>query len=423
MLTIADLSPGASFKEYFGFFTENPGVTYLDSAASSLTPKKVTDSMTNYYNAYGVNIHRGVYKASLEATDGYERSRNRVRSFLNASNADHIVFTRGATEGFNLLSYSLSKVNKELYDLKESWRTPPGPGDFILISESEHHANIIPWQLFCKQTGASLLYLKVTSDSGELDWSSLSENELERVKIISLSLASNVSGVKHDLTKAKELAEQVGAIFILDAAQAVCHGPLDVSDLNADFLLFSGHKMFGPNGIGILYAKEGLLERMPPFHGGGDMILSVGHYETTYNHPPHKFEAGTPPIAEVFGLETAIDILESFNWSAVEEFEQNLLNYGIEKFSELEGVRLFGPKNKRNPIFSFTMDDVHPHDIGSMLDEENIAIRTGHHCCQLLMKSWKVPATARASLYLYNTKEDIDKLIFGIQKVLKIFRR
>lgn len=416
-------TPGAQFKENFAFFDENPGVTYLDSAASSLTPKQVSDSIAAYYNSYGVNIHRGVYKASLEATDGYERCRERVRSFLNAANSDHIIFTRGATEGFNLLSYSLAKVRKELGDIKQAWQQPIGPGDFILISESEHHANIVPWQLLCEQTGAALLYLKVTSDTGELDWSSINEEQLEKVKIISLSLASNVSGIRHDLTKAKQLANDSGALFIIDAAQAVCHGPLDVTELKPDFLLFSAHKMFGPNGIGVLFAKEGLLERMPPFHGGGDMILTVGHHETTYNHPPHKFEAGTPPIAEVFGLETAIDMLESFDWLAVEEFEKNLLDYGVAKFAELDGVRLFGPATNRNPIFSFTLDGVHPHDIGSMLDEEGIAIRTGHHCCQLLMKSWEVPATARASLYLYNTTEDIDKLIYGIQKILNIFRR
>lgn len=418
--------PGSKLRKDFPFFQHNPDIAFLDSAASSLTPSVVTNAVAQYYDQYGVNIHRGVYRASMEATEVFENSREKVRKLIHDGSKNPVVYIRNATEGFNLLASSLAQVTVELSDYITAWQTPLSPEDVILISESEHHSNIVPWQMLATKTGARVEYLSINIQDGSLNKDDLLKLKDAKVKIVSLSAASNVTGIIHDLTPFAEFARQKGALFIVDAAQAICHKPLDVNHLDADFLIFSGHKMLGPSGIGAIWGKKELFEKLPPYMGGGDMILSVKKEGSTYNELPHRFEAGTPHIAGAFGLAAAIDYLEQQGLQHILEHEQKLAYETIDRLKK-EGIKVHGPQNPneapRSGVVSFEIPGVHPHDVGTILDEKGVAIRAGHHCCQILMQSFQVAATARASFYLYNDVDDIDRLIDAVRYVKKIFHK
>ena len=425
-------------KKDFPFFTKNPDTVFLDSAASSLTPVQVTHAVERYYNDYGVNIHRGVYQASQEATQIYEDTRDTVKNFLEAEDPREIIYTRNATESLNLIAYSLADLtNPKKFSMIEgryhAWEKGLQPNDIIILSESEHHANIVPWQMLAKKYSLEIVYIPINKTNGTLsqDGFELIKKKYKDhcVKIVSLAQVSNVSGVYHDLTPFLAYAREKGALFIVDGAQSVCHSSINLKSSDFDFFVFSAHKMLGPTGIGVLWGKLSLLECLPPFMGGGNMILSVKKEGAVYNHVPHKFEAGTPDVAGVFGLKAAIEYLESYGMQKLAESELYLTKYALQTL-ESAGVKIYGPsleevetqKVKKTGVISFNIGDIHPHDVGSILDQEKIAIRTGHHCCQILMQSWNTPATCRASLYLYNIKEDIDQLIKAIHEVKKVFK-
>lgn len=421
---------GTQVRNDFPFFKNNPQITYLDSAATSLTPISVIQEMDHYYTHFSVNIHRGVYDLSIQATNQYENIRNKVRTFTNAAKNIEVIFTKGTTESINLLAYSFANVKNELADFFPGWHKPLGAGDIILVSESEHHSNIIPWQMLAEKTGARVKYVPILPD-GQLDKDYLINSNIphRKIKIIALANVSNVTGIMHDLSDFREIASQVGAIFILDAAQGVCHEPFDLQKSGADFAAFSGHKMLGPTGIGVLMGEHNIFAKLPPFHGGGDMVDVVTKEGTTYNLPPHRFEAGTPPISQAIGLGAAIDYLSNVGMQNIQEWENDLTLYALEKLAA-QDWHLFGPsfndilskKIKKTSVISFGSKAVHAHDIGTILNEQKVAIRAGHHCAQLLMKAWNVPSTARASLYFYNTRDDIDQLIEGLKTVKKIFK-
>ena len=422
---------GVNIRKDFPFFNHNPKTIFLDSAASSLKPNIVIEEVKRYYDQYGVNIHRGVYKASQEATEIYESTRLKVANFIGATNPLEIVYVRNATEGFNLLSHTLPYTSFANIPYLHAWKQPMQQGDVILISESEHHANIVPWHILSQRFKVEVIFIPIKKDTGELCIESFEtiKNTLKNktVKIISLSAASNVTGVIHNLHPFKNYAREKGSLFIVDAAQSICCTKTDVKNIDADFLIFSGHKMLAPSGIGILWGKYELLNLIPPFMGGGDMILNVSKNNIIYNTPPHKFEAGTPHIAGVFGLNKAIDYLLNIGMENIYNYDKTIIEYALEKL-ENEDYQIHGPKrndliniNKTGAI-SFSVKGVHPHDIGTILDKEHIAIRVGHHCCQVLMETWGVSATCRASIYLYNSKEDIDALLEALKTVKNIFK-
>lgn len=418
-------------KSDFPFFTHNPGTVYLDSAATSLKPEAVISAISRYYREYSANIHRGVYKASMEATQIYESTRGVVKKFLNAGKAYEVVFTRNTTEGINLLSHSLENFRGNLGNQYMSWSDGIQKGDVFLITESEHHSNIVPWQMLCDKKGAELVFVPV-HQNGQLNLGEFEEikNRLKskNVRVVSISKVSNVTGIVHDLEPFRFFAREKGSIFIVDGAQAVCHHTTYLDEMDADAFVFSAHKMLGPTGSGVLVAKKDLLEKIPPFLGGGDMILDVTKGHTTYNSVPHKFEAGTPDIAGVFGLKAAIEYLESIGMENIYEWEKALLKYTFEKLEPL-GVEIYGPSAnelveiEKVGVVSFNIPGIHPHDVGSIMDESNVCIRAGHHCCQLLMQFWNTSATNRASFYLYNDFSDIDQLADAIQNVRKIFKK
>ena len=422
---------GKSVQHDFPFFELNPGITYLDSTATSLKPSVVIEAITDYYSRYSVNIHRGVYALSVEATEKFEAVRKAVLNFLQAPNEIEAIFTKGTTESINLLAVSLERVKKELAPFFSNWQSGLEKDDVILISESEHHSNLVPWQMLAERTGAKVVYIPVRAD-GSLQTEFISQNEFShhKLKIVALSATSNVSGVVHDLNPFRELARKNGAIFMIDAAQAICHAETSWAEFSADFIAFSAHKMLGPTGLGILAGNRDVLSVMPPFHGGGDMIALVKKEGTTYNHPPHRFEAGTPPIAEAIGFGAALQYLNKIGMKNVEQWEHDLTAYALAQLEE-NGWHNYGPSSddvisgrvRKAGAISFGIEGVHPHDIGTILDETGVAIRAGHHCCQLLMQSWGVPATARASLYIYNDRDDIDRLIDGLRMVKKIFKK
>ncbi|MCS6984296.1 MAG: aminotransferase class V-fold PLP-dependent enzyme [Leptospiraceae bacterium] len=415
-------------RSYYPFFSHNPNTIYLDSAATALKPKPVLDAILDYYETKSVNIHRGVYSLSAQATEIYESTRQVIRNFLHAPENWEIIYTRGTTTSINLLAYSLLRVKKELAPFFSAWHTPLGKGDIIVLSESEHHSNIVPWQIITELTQSHIYFLPVRKN-GTLDDSPLA-GELKNlpVKIISLAAVSNVSGVVHDLKNFIEFAKNKGAIFIVDAAQAVCHGGFSLRDNPADFVAFSGHKIGGPTAIGILAGRKDVLSVLPPFEGGGDMILQVTKEKTTYNEPPHRFEAGTPPIGEVFGLRAAVEFLTLPLCREIMAQESELTTMAMEIIQELGGT-LYGPsldevnsaKVKKAGIIAFNLGKIHPNDVGTLLDEQNICIRTGHHCCQLLMQAWQISATARVSLFLYNTKEELLLLKEALRQILRLF--
>ena len=382
-------------------------LVYLDNAATTQKPQQVIDRLVRYYGEENANIHRGVHLLSVEATDAYDETRAAVRRFLNAADAREIVFVRGATEGINLVAATYG-------------RSHVGAGDEVLITEMEHHSNIVPWQMLCEEKGAHLRIVPIT-DSGELRLDEYERMLTPRTRIVAVTHVSNALGTINPVESLVRLAHDRGIPVLLDGAQAVAHMPVDVQAIGCDFYVFSGHKVFGPTGVGVLYGRAELLDAMPPYQGGGDMIRSVTFEQTLYNDIPFKFEAGTPNIAGVAGLGAAIGYLDGVGIDRVNAFERELVAYGTEALSAIPGVRLTGTAPHKAGILAFVMGDVHPHDIGTILDRDGIAVRAGHHCCQPLMARLGVAATVRASLALYNTREEIDALVRSIGTAKAVF--
>ena len=382
-------------------------LVYLDNGATSQKPQSVIDAIVNYYSTTISNVHRGVHTMSQQATDGYEGARAKVRQFINASDDREIIFTRNTTEGINLVAHSYGRQNI-------------GPGDDIIVSNMEHHSNIVPWQMLCEEKGANLRVVPI-DDAGELLVDEYEKMLSSRTKLVSITHVSNALGTILPAAQIARMAPAHGAPVLFDGAQAVPHMPVDVQELDCDFYVFSGHKLFGPTGIGILYGKAEYLEAMPPFLGGGEMIKSVTFEKTIYNDLPYKFEGGTPDIAGAIGLGAAIDYVNDLGFDQITAHEDELLRYGTDALSTIEGLKIIGTAEHKAGILSFVMDLAHPHDIGTILDEQGIAVRTGHHCAQPVMQRFQIPATARASLAFYNTKEDIDALVKGIDRVIEVF--
>lgn len=382
-------------------------LVYLDNAATTQKPRVVIEAETRYYETINSNVHRGVHHLSELATAVYEEAREKIRGFISAGSVREIVFTRGATEAINLVaqSYGRSRFKAD---------------DEIILSGMEHHSNIVPWQLLAEQTGAVLKVIPIT-DAGELVPGSYENLFGSRTRLVTLAHVSNALGTINPVKGMIAYAHAHGVPVLLDGAQAVPHLPVDVRDLDCDFYVFSGHKMFGPTGIGVFYGKEALLNDMPPYQGGGDMIRTVRFTGSTWNELPHKFEAGTPNIAGVIGLGAAVDYLENIGMPAIESYEQELLAYGTERLQTIRGLKLIGTAQHKAGVLSFVMDGIHPHDIGTIVDREGVAIRTGHHCAMPVMERFGIPATARASLALYNTHEDIDALIAALHAARKVF--
>src|SRR5436190_6163088 len=382
-------------------------LVYLDNAATTQKPQAVIDAMVRSYAEDNANIHRGVHLLSERATQAYELAREKAQRFLSAASSREIVFVRGTTEAINLVAQTYG-------------RTHVGQGDEVLITEMEHHSNIVPWQLLCEEKGAHLKVLPIT-DEGELRMDLLDGMLTDRTKIVAVNHVSNSLGTINPIKTIVERAHKRGIPVVVDGAQAVAHIPVDVQALDADFYALSGHKLFGPTGIGVLYGKSALLAAMPPYQSGGDMISAVTFKKTTFNVLPNKFEAGTPNIAGAVGLGAAINYLGTLDRGAVHAYEDELLAYGTKALTSLPGIRLVGTAAQKTSVLSFVMENVHPHDIGTILDQEGVAIRTGHHCTQPLMERMGVPATARASLALYNTRDEIDALVRALDKVREIF--
>ncbi len=390
---------------------ENKALVYLDNASTTQKPNQVIDAINDFYRNHNANIHRAVYALAEEATELYEQTRDKVADFINIKNKKEIIFVRGTTEAINLVAYAWGRDH-----LKE--------GDIIVTTEYEHHSNIVPWQLLTKEKGAKLEYIGM-DDDGELILDDLDKYlATGKVKLVTFSLVSNVLGTISDAEKIISKCKAAGVLTLIDGAQAVPHMKVDVEKLGCDFFAFSGHKMLGPTGIGILWVRTSVLETMNPFHGGGDMIREVHKYETTWNDLPYKFEAGTPSIADVVGFGAAIDYLSKIGMDNIRQHEIELTSYALEKLSSVKGLHIYGTKDisKRGGVISFNFADVHPHDVAQIMDGEGIAIRSGHHCAQVLMERLNVAATSRASFYIYNTKEEIDKLIISLNKVARIFK-
>lgn len=382
-------------------------LAFLDSAASAQKPRVVIDRMADFYANEYASIHRGVYQLSEVATFEFEKSRGKLARFINAANPREIIITRNATESINLVA--------------QTWgRKHLGPGDEILLTEMEHHANIVPWQMVCQETGAQLVVVPL-ADDGSLEPGGYEARLSERTKLVALGHVSNALGTINPIKEMIASAHAVGAPVLIDGAQAAPHMAVDVQDLDCDFYAISGHKIFGPSGVGILYGKLDLLDSMPPYQGGGSMIHTVSFEKTTYAEVPARFEAGTPDIAGVIGLGTAVDYLVQLDMNAIEAWEQELLAYGTEQLEAIPAVRIIGTAPDKAAVLSFLIEGAHPHDVGSILDQEGVAIRAGHHCAQPVMERYGIPATVRASMAFYNTKRDIDALVGGIHKVLEIF--
>ena len=383
-------------------------LAYLDNAATSQKPLAVLRAMDDYYRNTNANVHRGVHTLSEEATAQYEGARGRIGRFINAGSSKEIIFTRNATEAINLVAYSWGLDNL-------------GPGDEVLITEMEHHANIVPWQLICQRTGATLRYVPIDAQ-GSLRLDLLDELLTERTRLFAFVAMSNVLGAINPAAELVARAHAVGALALVDAAQSVPHMPVDVQALDCDFLVFSSHKMCGPTGVGVLYGRRAVLEGMSPFMGGGDMIREVHMDGSRWNSLPWKFEAGTPAIAEVIGLGAAVDYLSNLGMGWVREQEHALVSYAVEKLTQVEGLRIIGPSGEqRSGVAAFTLADIHPHDIAAILDSEGIAIRAGHHCAQPIHDHFGIAATARASFYFYNTFEEVDRLAAALEKVQSVF--
>jgi cysteine desulfurase/selenocysteine lyase len=385
-------------------------LVYLDSANTSQKPVQVLDVLRSHYEQHNANVSRSVHTLGTEATSAYEDARGKVATFIGASQPEEIVFTKNSSEAINLVAHSAGQFLK----LR--------PGDEIVISEMEHHSNIVPWQLLCERTGATLRWFGITDD-GRLDESGLDSLVNERTKLVSVVHMSNTLGTINDVSRIVARAREVGALVMLDCSQSVPHLPVDVRALGADFIAFTGHKMLGPTGIGVLWGRFALLEQMPPFLGGGSMIETVTMAGTTYAPPPARFEAGTPPIAEAIGLGAAIDYLSAIGMRAVHEHEQELTAYALKALADVPGVRLFGPSEPegRGGTLSFGLEGVHPHDVGQILDALGVEVRVGHHCAKPTCARFGVPAMTRASFYVYNTTDEVDALARGLGEVRKVF--
>ena len=392
-------------KDFPIFETEAHGkpLVYLDSAATSQKPRQVLDRLTLFYETENANVHRGVYELSEKATAAYEGARDSCARFIGARSSRSIVFTRGTTESINLVRFTWGRENIK-------------GGDEILVTEMEHHSNLIPWQMLCHETGAKLRHLPI-DDDGKLRLDLLEEYITGKTKLVALALMSNVLGTINPVRQVADAAHAVGARVLVDAAQAAPHLTFDVNELDADFLAYSAHKMCGPTGAGVLYGREDLLEEMPPFHGGGEMIREVWADRATWNEIPYKFEAGTPNVEQAVGMGAAIEYLEGLGMNAVREHEMELTAYAMDRLEAI-GAVIYGPRSldDRGGVVSFNLDDVHPHDMSTIVDQEGVCIRAGHHCAQPLMRRLGVPATARASFYIYNTPQDVDALIAAVEK-------
>jgi len=384
-------------------------LAYLDSASSSQKPRQVLDAMREFYETSYANVHRGVYDLAVRATAGYEGAREKVRALVNAESSREVIFTRSATESLNLIAYAWGLDNL-------------GPGDLALVTELEHHSNLVPWQFIAQKTGAEFAAIPF-DDAGELELEALDELERRgRVKVVAVNLISNSLGTINPIESLAHWAHERDAILVVDASQAAPHRAVDVQALDCDFLAFTGHKMCGPSGIGVLWGRQPILEAMSPFNLGGEMIRSVSLERTTWNELPHKFEAGTPPIAEAYGLGVAIDYLSSIGLEAIERHEHELTAYALERLMEVPGLTVVGPAlERRGGIVSFTLDGVHPHDVAQVLDFEGVAVRAGHHCTEPAMRRLGIVATTRASFYLYTLPEEIDRLVEGLHKARGVF--
>ncbi len=393
----------------FGREMNGHPLVYLDSAATTQKPIQVIDAVDHFYRTTNANVHRGAYTLSTEATEAYEAARARVASFINAGSPNELVFTRGTTSGLNFIAYGYG-----LNMLK--------PGDKVLLTIMEHHSNLVPWQLIARHTGVELVYLTL-NDGFEVDLSTLDEVLDERVKIIAVSGMSNVTGALGPIRQLADAAKSVGAIVVVDGAQLVPHYPTDVSELGADFLVFSGHKMLGPTGIGAMWGKPERLEELEPTEGGGEMIADVHLYESRWAPVPHKFEAGTPPIAQAVGFGAAIDYLEKVGMNAVRDHEIEITGYALDRLDEVPDLTVYGPRDtaKRGGAVSFELGDIHAHDVATILDQYGVAVRAGHHCAKPLMRHLDVAATARASFYLYNNHDDVDRLVDALFEARKVF--
>ena len=379
-------------------------IVFLDSAASSQKPSQVIEAMDHYYRYQHANVHRGVYQLSQEATTAFEDVREKVRAFLNAPSEHEIIFVRGATEGINLVASSFG-------------RKFIGPGDEVLITAMEHHSNIVPWQMICEERGAQLRVAPINS-AGELVLEELDRLLTPKTRILALTQVSNTLGTINPIREIVQLAHAKGIPVLVDGAQAAPHQKIDLQELDVDFYTFSGHKVFGPTGIGVLFGKERWLNAMPPYHGGGEMIKTVTFEKTTYAGLPHKFEAGTPDIAGVIGLGAALDYIQSIGLEAITAYEDELLAYAAQRLAEIPGIRFFGTARHKASLVSFLIDGIHPYDLGALLDKQGIALRTGHHCTQPLMDLYGIPGTVRASLAFYNDKTDIDRLVEGVKRAV-----
>ncbi len=389
-------------------------LVYLDSANTSQKPRQVIETITEFYERHNANIHRATHELGEEATAAYEGARIKVARFIGTSDETEVVFTKNVTEAINLVAYSLGNA--------AAGRLRLGEGDEVVITEMEHHSNIVPWQLLCQRTGATLRWFGVTPD-GRLDLTSADELINERTKIVSLAHQSNVLGTVNPVAEIAARAHAVGALVLVDAAQSVPHGLMDVGSIGADVVGFTGHKMCGPTGIGVLWARRELLDELPPFLGGGEMIESVWMDRSTYAPPPHKFEAGTMPIAQTVGLGAAVDYLSELDLEAVRAHEQNLVGRALQALGEIAGLRILGPTEPtgRGSAVSFTLEGLHPHDVSQVLDDRGVAVRAGHHCAWPLHRAFGVQASTRASFYLYNTLDEVDALADGIRAALKFF--
>ncbi|WP_082391162.1 SufS family cysteine desulfurase [Jiulongibacter sediminis] len=378
-------------------------LVYFDNAATTQKPQVVIDALSGYYSGYNANIHRGIHYLAEKATSAFEASRKSIQEFLNAPSSDEIIFTYGTTDGINLISNTYGRAF-----LSE--------GDEIIISTMEHHSNIVPWQMLCEEKGCVLKVIPI-SDDGELLMDEYHQMLSEKTKIVSVVYASNALGTINPVKEIIDAAHSVGAVAIIDAAQATSHIKIDVQSLDVDFICFSAHKLYGPTGMGALFGKRELLEKMPPWRGGGEMIKEVSFDKTTYNEIPYKFEAGTPNIADVVALKTALEYVNELGLENISAYEQELLAYATDRLEAIEGLKIVGKAREKVSVISFVMDGIHPQDIGVLLDQQGIAIRTGHHCTQPLMQRFGIVGTSRASFAVYNTKEEVDLLVEGLAKV------
>ncbi|MGW0436036.1 cysteine desulfurase [Micromonospora sp. NPDC003197] len=394
-------------------------MVYLDSANTSQKPRQVLDAIREHYERHNGNVSRSVHTVGTEATEAYEGARAKVAAFINAPGADEVVFTKNSTEAINLVAYAFSNAS---LDPAADPRFRLGPGDEVVISEMEHHSNIVPWQLLCQRTGATLRWFGIT-EGGRLDESNLDELVNERTKLVSLVHMSNIIGTVNATARITERVRQVGALLLLDCSQSVPHQPIDVVDLDADFIAFTGHKMCGPTGIGVLWGRAELLAAMPPVLGGGSMIETVTLQGSTFAPPPARFEAGTPPIAEAVGLGAAVDYLSAIGMRAIQWHEKEITAYALDALATVPGLRIFGPVVPvgRGGTISFALDSVHPHDVGQILDSVGVQVRVGHHCARPVCVRYGVPATTRASFYLYTTTGEIDALVRGLEQARKVF--